>query len=202
MENLKFIIGENLAELRKNAKLTQLELAEKFGYSDKAISKWEKGITLPDIETLSNLCDFYGVTLDYLTHVGNAREDFRKNTSNDDDRNLIITTCLLVSFVWILATIIYVYILISPWTSGLNYWLIFVWAVPASSLVVAGVNRTHKRNKTIYFWCHSIFIWSLLAGFYLQFIDFNIWPLFILGVPIELSLLLWLNVKPKNKRKR
>ena len=52
MEELKSIIGENLASLRKEKKLTQAELAERFNYTDKAISKWEKGETSPDIETL------------------------------------------------------------------------------------------------------------------------------------------------------
>ena len=66
MDDLKIIIGKNLSSLRKARKLTQLELAEKLNYSDKAVSKWEKGATTPDIETLKQLCDFYGVTLDYL----------------------------------------------------------------------------------------------------------------------------------------
>ena len=74
MENIREIIGENLASLRKEAKLTQLELAEKFNYSDKAVSKWEKGDTIPDIETLYNLCQFYGVTIDYLTHQGSLND--------------------------------------------------------------------------------------------------------------------------------
>ena len=51
MESLRKIIGSNLAELRKERKITQLELAEMFGYAAKAISKWEKGDTLPDVET-------------------------------------------------------------------------------------------------------------------------------------------------------
>ena len=170
MNNLKIIIGDNLAELRKNKKMTQMELAEMFSYSDKAISKWEKGDTLPDIETLSNLCDFYGVTLDYLTHVGAARDSYIKNIK-DDNHNLIATTCLLVSFVWILATIIYVYVLISPWTNNANYWLVFIWTIPASCLVITGVNRTHSRNKKIYFWTHTIFIWSLIIGSFLQFLE-------------------------------
>ena len=65
MDDLKTVVGKNLASLRKQAKLTQIELAEKFNYSDKAVSKWEQGATLPDLETLKQLSDFYGVTIDY-----------------------------------------------------------------------------------------------------------------------------------------
>ena len=67
MEDLKIIVGKNLAALRKKKKLTQIELADKFNYSDKAVSKWEQGATLPDLETLCQLCDFYRVTTEVLT---------------------------------------------------------------------------------------------------------------------------------------
>ena len=74
MEDIKVIIGKNLAELRKRKKYTQLDLANILQYSDKSISKWEKGDSLPDIEVLYNICNMYGVTLDYLTHEGNYED--------------------------------------------------------------------------------------------------------------------------------
>ena len=60
------IIGRNLASLRKARGLTQGQIAEKFNYSDKSISKWEHGEMVPDVETLLALADFYGVTVDFL----------------------------------------------------------------------------------------------------------------------------------------
>ena len=71
MDDLRKLIGKNLTELRKRKGLTQLKLAEMFNYTDRAVSKWESGETLPDVEVLYNLCEFYGVTLDYLTHEDN-----------------------------------------------------------------------------------------------------------------------------------
>ena len=52
MENLKNILAKNLVKLRKASNMTQSELAEKLSYSDKAVSKWERGESLPDIEIL------------------------------------------------------------------------------------------------------------------------------------------------------
>ena len=66
MENVKEIIAKNLVELRKSRKYTQQQLAEKLNYSDKAISRWEHAESLPDIETLCKIADYYHVTLDYL----------------------------------------------------------------------------------------------------------------------------------------
>ncbi|MFA6661210.1 MAG: helix-turn-helix transcriptional regulator, partial [Bacilli bacterium] len=110
MENIREIIAENLTYLRKQVKLTQLELAEKFNYSDKAVSKWEKGDTIPDIETLYSLCEFYGVTLDFLTHKGNSndKKEFVKKRESDF-RNKFLITLLLTMIIWMVATIAFVY---------------------------------------------------------------------------------------------
>ena len=83
MNDLRSIIGNNLSSLRKNKKLTQLELAEKMGYSDKAVSKWEKGDTLPDIETLYQLCNFYQVTLDFLVDTKGLENKNLYKTKDD-----------------------------------------------------------------------------------------------------------------------
>ena len=111
-KDIKQIIAKNLANLRKNKKITQTELAEQFGYSDKAISKWENGDTLPDIQTLYQLCEFYNVTLDFL--VSEQSFDEKIKYINHLNKRVIINNSLIellyCSFVWILAVIIYVYL--------------------------------------------------------------------------------------------
>ena len=61
MQDIKPIIAKNITILRQNAKMTQSELAEKLNYSDKAISKWERGESIPDITVLKALADLFGV---------------------------------------------------------------------------------------------------------------------------------------------
>lgn len=194
MEDLRTTIGNNLCELRKTKKLTQLELADKLGYTDKAISKWENGDTLPDIETLYKLCNFYGVKLDYLMDP-RSREEKKEFLKNSDKSlyNRISITALLDSFVWILATIIYVYLLIF---SHYNFWEVFVWAVPLNCLFTLWANKVYFKNKIVTFTCLTVFFWSLITSFYLTFIKFNIWPLFLLGIPVQIALILWYGIKP------
>lgn len=199
MDELKTIIGNNLAELRKEKKLTQLELAEKFNYSDKAISKWEKGDTLPDIETLHALCEYYGVTLDYLTHPGNRREksEFVKANEQVKLHNNIISSLMMLVIVWMIMIIVYVYVRI---TDGRSLWTLFVWAVPASSIVAIICNALWFHKRLVYFISYSVFVWSLITSFYLQFLYINAWPLFLVGIPAEVILILWSNIiKPKGK---
>ena len=52
MDNIKQIVAKNIADLRKSASMTQLEFAEHLNYSDKAVSKWERGDSLPDVAVL------------------------------------------------------------------------------------------------------------------------------------------------------
>ena len=75
MKDIKPIVAANLATLRKENGLTQAELAEKLNYSDKAVSRWEHGDTLPDINVLMQLCEFYGITLNTLV---NENAEFEK----------------------------------------------------------------------------------------------------------------------------
>ena len=69
-------IGKYIAGKRKDAGLTQRELAEKLGMSDKSVSKWERGVCLPDVSVYSDLCSMLGITLnEFLAGEDIARED-------------------------------------------------------------------------------------------------------------------------------
>ncbi len=200
MNELKTIIGQNLAELRKEKKLTQLELAEKFNYSDKAISKWEKGDTLPDVETLHALCEYYGVTLDYLTHPGNREDksEFVKENKELHHRNNIISSAMMIVIVWMIMTIVYSYVYMK---TGKTLWILFIWAVPASALVSVLCNALWFHKRMLYFISYSVFVWSLITSVYLQVLYINAWPLFLVGIPAEVILVLWSNIIKPNKKK-
>ena len=203
MEDLKIIIGKNLAALRKKKKMTQIELAEHFECSDKAVSKWEQGATTPDIETLQKLCDFYGVTLDYLTKEENIEKP-ELNTKRDKQilANQITTTFLIISIVWIAATIIFVYPLVFL-KAKTSYWVAFVWAIPISALILEVFNFFYfKRRKIITLIALSIFAWSVLAGVFLHFMFFTqegagLGLVFIIGAPVEVSLILWFMLRKR-----
>ena len=193
MEELRIIVGKNLSNLRKRKGLTQLELAEKFNYTDRAVSKWENGDTLPDLEVLYNLCEFYGVTLDYLTHVDN--EEYVKEDLAT--WNKISITALVVSVAWTLATVIFV---ISLLKKVEPLWQSFIWAVPLSALIVVLFNKTYFHLRLMYFISWSVFVWGILAASYFSLLNLNIWPIFILGVPAQATLFIWLNIHGMNQK--
>lgn len=200
MEDLKIIVGRNLSALRKRHKLTQLELAEKMNYTDKAVSKWEQGSTLPDLETLKELCDFYGVTLDYLTDKNNILSPRYDSTKQKVVFvNHIIITCLLGAIVWMGATIAFIYPLIFLHAKS-SYWPIFIWAVPASAIVMQFGNFLYFKRKIVTLIAVSILIWSTLTCIFIHFMFFsnqgsNLWPIFILGIPMQVIIVLWFVIR-------
>ena len=74
-EKLKLQIGSNIASYRKRANLTQAGLAEKLNYSDKAVSKWERGESVPDVITLVQLANQFDITVNDLLADPNALPD-------------------------------------------------------------------------------------------------------------------------------
>ena len=194
MESLRKIIGSNLAELRKERKITQLELAEMFGYTDKAISKREKGDTLPDVETLYQLASFYGVTIDYLTNdIPLEEKEIITNPTKQTNikANRISIVLLSISLVWMLATICFVWIMVF---NSVNYYQVFIYAIPLTAIVLILFNKTWgKRNYNFYI--YTLFLWSLISSIYVGFLQYNLWPLFLLGVPSQILIFLWSRMK-------
>lgn len=82
MDQLK--IGKFIAERRKNANLTQMQLAEKLNITDKAISKWERGITMPDVSIMLELCDILGISVNELLSGKKIEQ------TNDDGDKLLL----------------------------------------------------------------------------------------------------------------
>ena len=190
---IKQNIAKNIGELRKANKLTQLELAEKLNYSDKAISRWERGDTLPDIDILCQICELFGVTFEYLISK-NTEKEIQKNTLAYVGNRLTITL-LAISVVWIVATFVYVY---SNIISGTQPWTAFIWAIPATCAVAFTCNKMWgERIYTLLIL--SVGIWSLLTAIYLQLLTYNLWLIFLLGIPIQVTIFLWYRLKPKQK---
>ena len=195
MSDIKDIVAKNIIDLRKKNGLTQNELAEKLNYSDNAVSRWERGEVSPSIETLDQMSKVFNVPMSSLI------EDNAKAVSTTRDKkqvlNKLAVTLIFFSLVWLIATIVFVYAKI---LFGTNLWTIFVWAVPASCLVLLPFNE--YWGKYIYkFVILSVFEWSVLACIYLQFLQYNMWLTFIIGIPIQVALCIWAFIKPKNMHK-
>ena len=186
MKDLRKIIARNICALRTDMNMTQLRLAQILNYSDKAVSKWERGEAIPDIIVLKQIADYFGVSVDYL-----LEEDHGDNLHPTRDlvslkrRNRVIITITSIACVWLVATIIFAIIVsISPDSPA---WLAYVFAVPASSIVWLVFNSIWGIRR-VNFLIISLLIWSLIISIYLTvFIcaQRSLWVLFIVGIPVN-----------------
>ena len=109
MKDIKAIIAKNITELRTQAEMTQTDLAEKLQYSDKAVSKWERGESLPDISVLLEIAEIFEVSLDYLVKEDHPKKKKKKKPIYN---NPVIAGISMVA-VWLFALLSFVVMALS-----------------------------------------------------------------------------------------
>ena len=205
-DKLKKQIGANIASYRKRMRLTQAGLAEKLNYSYKAVSKWERGESAPDVQTLVQLAELYDVTVNDLLVdpnelpettgtvervMGRAVEKTLKRKA--DKRIILMLSSILV---WFVALLIFVVI------SSMDVpktWLAFIYAVPANAIVLLSLRSAwhdFRWNQGLI----SIIMWGSILSVYITlyvFAHVNIWKMFLLGIPGQVAILLWFRLYRK-----
>lgn len=210
MQNLKQIIAKNIAELRKENKMTQMELAEKLKYSDKAISKWERGESMPDVAVLVEIADIFSVTLDYLVR----EEHSERESISEDERKLKEATkkALLksrkaitgigIQMVWLIAVIVFI-----PLALFVDFenakWLPFLYAMPVSAIVWLVFNSIWFNTRRNFF-IVSVLMWSILVAVHLTVLIFGtqLHYIYLLGLPGQLIIILWSVIRKKPQKSK
>ena len=201
-ENLKYQIGTNIALYRKRAGLTQAGLAEKLNYSDKAVSKWERGESVPDVLTLALLAEQFEITVnDLLTdpealpeNPTNLEAAITKVSEKTLKRKANKTIILKLSslLVWFVALFFYVVLSSFELTDPYSY-ILFPYAIPANAIVLLSLRsawRDFRWNKALI----SIIVWGFLFSFHITFHmiwGIHFWKLYLLGIPGQAAILLW-----------
>ena len=187
MEDLKHIIAHNLSELRRSASMTQIDLAERLHYSDKAVSKWERGESIPDVGVLKEIADLFGVTVDYLLTEEHTAP--REDVPAGRQHRRAVVTLLSVALVWLIATVVFVILgMVLPGLRG--EWLAFVYAVPVSAIVLLVFNSMWGRRRRNY-GIVSVLVWGLLLSAFLTYPRGMMWMIFLLGIPAQIIIWLW-----------
>lgn len=213
MKDIKPIVAKNILDLRVANNMTQSDLAQKLNYSDKAVSKWERAESIPDVAVLMEIAQVFGVSLDYLTKEEHSCEEEKTDTieetvtaeSEKKRRNRKIVAGLSIALVWFVAT--FAFVVADILWGGRFAWLAFIWALPVTAIVWIVFNTMWFNRKLNYF-IVSLLMWSTLAAVYLSILmtGASVWQLFILGVPGQVIICIWSKFssgskKPKKERK-
>ena len=209
-DKLKRIIGKNIAAYRKRMGLTQAGLAEKINYTDKAVSKWERGESMLDAQTLVLLASQFGVTVNDLLADPDALPEqtgvyqqamekvVEKTLRRKADKRIILGLSSVL--VWVVALLIYVVLS----SVGVAYsWLAFFYAVPANAIVLLSLRsawQDFRWNRGLI----STIMWGGLLSVYVTLLILgrvSIWRMFLLGVPGQAAILLWFKLFRTEKHK-
>ena len=209
---LKLYIGSNISQYRKRAGLTQAGLAEKLNYSDKAVSKWERGESVPDVLTLALLADQFDITVNDLLSDPDALPEnptnleaamtkvSEKALKRKANKGIILKLSSLL--VWFVA--LFVYVIMSSFEISDPYsFILFPYAIPINAIVLLSLRsawRDFRWNKALI----SIIVWGTLLSVYVTFYliwHVHIWKLFLLGVPGQIAILLWFRLFSPAKNK-
>ena len=213
LEKLRYQIGANIAAYRKNAGLTQAGLAEKLNYSDKAVSKWERGDSVPDVLTLVQLADQFGITVnDLLTDPNELPlgSDSRlekamtqvseKALKRKANKNIILA--LSSTLVWFVA--LFAFVILSSFDFLEKYsCLLFFYAIPANAIVLLSLRSAwhdFRWNKALI----SIIVWGSLLSIFVTLqvaFTYNFWKIFLLGIPGQIAIFLWFRMFRPTKEK-
>ena len=187
MMEIQKIVGNNIQILRKQNKMTQKELADIFNYTSNAVSKWERGETLPELATLKAISDYFGVSIDCLVTENGANNKDHFLLEKDKKKIRFVQTLLFISLLWTIIVVVFVYLVQNDIDRA---WTCFIWMVPISALIPTAIYR--KENKPVLkFILTTIVLWGLLAAIYIQYIKLNLFLIFFIGIPAQISILLW-----------
>ena len=192
--------GPFLKERRTQQGLTQAALAEKLNFSDKAVSKWERGESIPDVVTLARLAELFDVPMDVLVRdkdelpkdIGSVERAMERAVEKTLKRkaNKKIIQNLSSLLVWFIALLCYV---VFATLDVPNAWIGFLYALPANCVVLISLRSAwHDYRANILL--ISILSWSALAavhGSLLALADFNAWMIYLLGIPGQIAIFLW-----------
>ena len=201
IKDLKPIIAKNISELRRANDTTQAELAEKLNYSDKAVSKWERGESVPDITVLSEIADIFGVTVDYLiSEEKTPPAELAESDMKILTKNRVIITIMSLFLVLLVSTFAFV---IMNMAMEFRYWhfISYLYALPVCSVLLIVFNTVwfNTRFNFIYI---SMLMWSLLAALIVTFLacGINIAMLAVVGIPGQIIIIMWSQLKFTSKK--
>ncbi len=199
MEDLKLIIAKNISILRKEKQMTQFELAEALNYSDKAVSKWERGESIPDVVVLKAIADIFGVTVDYLLEEEHPKKKNFGEGIRVRMKNHSFITGMSITLVWLIALLFFVIGDMFRQNIFFRHWLTFLYAVPVT-LIVWLVFNSIWFNRRRNFLIISLLMWAVLLTIYISLIvlvKINVRLLPLLGIPGQIIIFMWSKIQMK-----
>lgn len=197
MDELKIVFASNLIKLRTQAGMTQAELGEKLHYSDKSVSKWERGESVPDAYVLKCIGEMFGVSVDYLISSHDQWEKPQNPGEKTEVYSRMFITLAVIAGIWTLTVLEFVI----AWILGYAHWISFVAAVPVSLITLLVLNSVWFKGKNNMYIVMGLVL-CIVALIYFSLFEYNFWELFLIAIPAEIVVILSFQIGKKRRRKK
>jgi transcriptional regulator with XRE-family HTH domain len=191
MDELKLVVASNLIKLRQQAGMTQAELGEKLNYSDKTVSKWERGESIPDAYVLTQLAELYGLTVDALLHTDDGWHAPENGPHTVQSANVPtfrsnVVTMVAIVGIWTAAIILFVVLWLAL---DKLVWIVYPSAMPVTLITLLVLNSVWNQGRH-----NMIIVMALVASIivliYLVLLPLHPWQIFLILLPAELIVVL------------
>ena len=197
MEDLKIVFASNLIKLRTGKNMTQAQLADKLNYSDKSVSKWERGEAVPDAFVLKQLSEIFSVPVDaMLREDGGWKKDGPDLRQQVHYSQLFIILCTVAG----IFTLCFLEFAIVWAVAGEFHWMMLYAGIPCSLIVFLILNSVWYRGRYNMYIVGAL-LFSLILGIYLFFLLFgkNLWPILLVTIPGEIVVYLAFHIRRRKK---
>ncbi|MBO6262307.1 MAG: helix-turn-helix transcriptional regulator [Bacilli bacterium] len=199
INNQQELLAKNLAYYRKASGLTQLELAEKFNYSDKSVSKWERGEGFPDIFVLKSLADFYGISVDDFYQS----EHKAVKVSQSRKRKQTYLKLLSIGLGWLVVVLTFFFLQIFIGDKyAFKPWLTFIYGTLITAIILL-VWEFIYHNRFLRMLAASGIVWTTALSLYLTFYVVMNLPLpliFVVAIPLQILEITWYLFRRSKKK--
>ena len=187
-QDFKNKVAEKIMFYRKAAGMKQSDLAEKLNYSDKSVSKWERGESLPDVYVLSQLADIFGITLNDLTNLEEPKPINKKSRKP-------YVVLLSIGIAWLCAAIIF-FALKMAHRDFSKAWIAFIYAIPVS-FILATVFACLWYSNLLKAASISGIIWGMFLSIFLSYPAPEMTYLLIACGIFQIMVIIWFIMKRK-----
>ena len=190
LSELKLISASNIIKLRTARGMTQAELGARLNYSDKTISKWERGEAIPDAFVLTQMAELFGVDVNFLLSSHDGWEAPKEESAQELSYSTDMIIAVAIVAVWTMALAVFV----TLWLFDIIWWRVFVVTLPISLLTHMVLLCVFKRRRHLQY-IIGAFVLSVFVLLYFILPMEQPWQLFLIALPAELLVYLSCNIR-------
>lgn len=201
LSELKLISASNIINLRTANNLTQAELGAKLNYSDKTISKWERGEAIPDAYVLTQMAELFGVTVDYLLSSHDKWVAPAEPGEEEEKPRYSVDIIIAIAVLGVMTAALAVFVTL--WLLDILEWRVFLVGASVAILTYMILDCVFKHARHLQY-ILAVFVLSLFALLYFFVPLQKPWQLFLLAIPAEVLVFLGCNIRlrPRKKHKK